>query len=102
MSFTIFYTTHADEDSAKTICNQLLKEKLIACSNVFPMKSDFSWQGEIQHENEMVAIMKTSNKLRKKVEKRIAELHSYEVPAILHWRVKANKSYEKWIKEVTK
>ena len=101
MAFTIIYSTHPDEETAQKISNQLLEEKLIACANIFPIKSAYYWKGNSENDNEFVSIVKTRNKLATKVEKRILALHPYEVPAVLRWKVKANKSYEKWIKAET-
>jgi periplasmic divalent cation tolerance protein len=101
MSFSVIYTTHPDKATAEKIANQLLEERLIACANIFPITSAFYWNDACQNDAEFVAIVKTRKKLVKKVESRIAELHPYDVPAILQWKVKANKAYEKWIKEET-
>lgn len=101
MAFSVIYTTHPDKATAEKISNQLVKERLVACANIFPINSAFFWEGTCQNEAEFVAIVKTRNKLAKKVASRILELHPYDVPAIVRWKVTANKAYEKWIKEET-
>jgi len=99
MSFIIIYVTHPDETSAIKIANQLINEKLIACSNTYPIKSSYWWQGEVQKDDEFVTILKTTDLLWNKVESRIIALHTYDVPCIIKMEVEANEAYEEWIRE---
>ena len=55
----------------------------------------------MQHEDEIVTILKTKNKNWEKLKSRIAELHPYDVPCIMKIEVEANEGYEKWIREST-
>lgn len=101
MGFIIVYVTHPDQKTAEKISNTLVKEKLIACSNTFSIKSSYWWQSVMQHEDEIVTILKTKNKNWEKLKSRIAELHPYDVPCIMKIEVEANEGYEKWIREST-
>jgi periplasmic divalent cation tolerance protein len=97
----IFYITHPDEKTARAIADQLLEQRLIACANIFPITSAYTWQGAVQHEGEWVSLLKTRNSLEMDVEKAISALHPYEVPCLVRWEVRANAAYEAWIDEQT-
>lgn len=100
MSITIFYTLFPSKEIASEVIKILLDEKLIACGNVVPSDSLYIWLGELTSENEYIGIMKTLHHKCDAVMSRIASLHPYEVPAILHWQVEANDSYYKWVESV--
>jgi len=92
----IIYTPCKNEQEAKKIAKILLFEKLIACANLIPSTSLYTWNGKQEEKNEIILIIKTSQAI--KVEKRIVELHSYSLPCILTFSAKANKDFEKWVK----
>jgi len=95
----ILYVTHKDEKNARKIINHLMKKKLIACANIFPIKSVYEWEGKIVDEGEIVTLLKTSNKLYSTVEKEIKKIHPYKIPCIIKIDAKANNDYEKWIND---
>ena len=102
MAFSMLYVTCSNEKEAASLSASMLEKKLVACTNILPMKSHFWWKGELSHEDEMVVIMKTRQTLVEKVEKEILKLHSYDTPCVIHWSVTANESYEKWIEDETR
>ena len=59
---TIIYITCKDEEEAVKISKHLLDKKLIACSNMHPIRSMYFWKGKIQDEKEVVIIAKTLEK----------------------------------------
>jgi periplasmic divalent cation tolerance protein len=80
-----------------------LKKKLAACVNILPIHSFYFWKGNIEESKEQLLIIKTTWKLRRKVEKCIKEVHSYEVPEILGVRIRfGSKEYLNWIEESIK
>lgn len=99
MSFIAVYITHASELEAQKFSDTLVKERLVACANIFPMKSAYWWQGAIQKEDEFVTIVKTIPENWKALEQKVLAIHPYEVPCIMKIEVEANQAYEKWIKE---
>lgn len=102
MTFIAIYITNPDEATAKSISQSLLKEKLVACANIFPIQSSFWWNADIQSEKEFVSIVKTRIQNWEIVRERVLQLHPYEVPCIMKLEVEANKSYEDWIFSETK
>lgn len=80
----------------------LVKEKLAACVNVFPIKSIYWWKGKVCKDKEVGVFVKTKRKLFKKVVERVRELHSYELPDIWKIDVKSYGEIERWVINNTK
>ena len=97
MSFIIVYITHSSEENAQKIADQLLQKKLVACANIFPIKSMYWWNETIENENEYVSIVKTIPENWGILQKEITAIHPYEVPCIMKIVAEANEEYEKWI-----
>jgi len=95
----MFYVTFPDESEANRISQHLISNKIVACSNIHPIKSCYHWQKKIENDSEFVAIYKTSYANVALVEKVVEELHPYEIPCILHWEFSCNLSYEKWLRK---
>ncbi|MBI2653658.1 divalent-cation tolerance protein CutA [Candidatus Woesearchaeota archaeon] len=90
------YITCKDKKEAEKISIRLLKKRLIACANIFPIKSMYWWEGKIVNDNEHVIIAKTNEKNFKKLENEARKLHSYQIPCILKINANANKDYDEW------
>ena len=91
------YVTFSNSKEAKKITTHLLKKRLIACANMFPIQSIYWWKGKIANDREVAAILKTSKKNLKKVESETKKLHSYDTPCIISWSVYPNFEYKKWL-----
>lgn len=99
----LVYTVFSSSKEAEKVVTVLLKEKLIACANIFPCNSFFFWKNRLCKERETVAIMKTSENSYEKLENRISELHFYKVPAILAIKLeKGEKKFVEWVNESCK
>lgn len=97
MSLAIAYVTFADETSAHAIGQQLLEQRLIACYNLFPIRSAFWWQGKIENDHEVAALLKTTPTRWSELLTSLRALHPYETPCILRFSVEANAEYAAWI-----
>lgn len=96
------YVTCKDENEAKKIIDILLKKRLIACANIFPIKSTYRWEGRITNENEVAILFKTINKNFAIIKREIEKSHSYKIPCIEKINVETNKKYEDWINREVK
>lgn len=84
----LLYTTWPDAQSAQSAAEALLSENLIACANILgEARSVFRWNGEVQHESEIIALFKTSAGAAAQTARRIADLHPYDEPAVLNLAV---------------
>ncbi len=99
---TLIYITCKDEDEAVKISKYLLNKKLIACSNIHPIRSMYWWNEKMVDEKEFVLIAKTLEKNYEKIKQEVKKLHSYDVPCILKIDAEANESYNKWVNEEVK
>jgi len=93
----MLYITCRDDKEADVIAQHLINKKLIACANIFPIKSIYRWKGEIAAEKEVVMIAKTTDRNHKEAEKEIKKIHSYDVPCIIRINADANKEYLSWL-----
>lgn len=76
--------TAGREQEARSIARQLVDERLAACVNVVgPVRSVYRWRDAIEEESEFLLLIKTRANLLARVERRVIELHSYEVPELL-------------------
>ena len=98
----IIYITCKNKSEAEKIANHLLKNKLIACANIFPINSLYKWKGKLQKDKEYVLLAKTLKSKAKEVEKEVKKIHSYDIPCIIKKEVTANKEYMRWIKNEVK
>ena len=56
------------------------------------------WEGKLQDDRESLVIMKTPKRLVRRLMRRIAELHPYEVPEILSIHIDdVDEGYRKWL-----
>ncbi len=102
MGWIIVYTTFPKRRKAVSVAKHLLKEKLVGCANIFKIDSLYSWKGEVQEDGEYGVFLKTQEELYERLEARLKELHPYEVPTILMWRIeKGWEGYLDWLKKVT-
>ncbi|PIV85784.1 MAG: divalent-cation tolerance protein CutA, partial [Nitrospirae bacterium CG17_big_fil_post_rev_8_21_14_2_50_50_9] len=65
-------------------------------------RSIFRWKGKVQKEQEVLLIIKSRLALFDRIEQRVRELHSYEVPEIVAVPiVKGSPPYLDWVGEET-
>jgi len=98
--FSIVYITAANLEEADKIGKTLVTERLAACVNIFPIRSIFRWKEKIDEANEYGMIVKTKSKKIKEIERRVEELHSYEIPCVVSFRMdEGSDDYLEWIEE---
>ena len=97
MAFIFVYVTYPNEKTADKITAHLLKSKLIACANIFPIKSTYMWKGTVKQDREIVTLLKANKKNYSKIKKEIKKIHPYEVPCITKIDVSSNKEFDSWI-----
>jgi periplasmic divalent cation tolerance protein len=96
---SIVFVTAGNEEEAAKIGRTLVEERLGACANIVPrIRSIYRWKGEIYDEQECLIIIKTRTSLFPALEKRVKELHSYEVPEIVSFPVaRGLPQYIEWV-----
>ena len=95
------YATFANEEEAARIARILVDERLAACANILgPCRSIYRWQGKVEDAEEVAGLFKTTADTADALIARLAELHSYDVPAAVLWPIEAaHAPYARWIEE---
>ncbi|HLA50611.1 MAG TPA: divalent-cation tolerance protein CutA [Thermodesulfovibrionia bacterium] len=95
------YIVCKNSREAERISRHLLKKRVIACANTFPIRSLYHWNGKLIDGRETAILAKTSEKRFPVLEREVEKMHSYEIPCILRIPSKANAIYQRWVdKEV--
>jgi periplasmic divalent cation tolerance protein len=97
--YSIIYITTSGVEEAKKIARILLKERLVACTNIIPqIESLYWWEGNIEEDQESLLLAKTGSDLVNKVIDRVEEIHSYETPCALEIQIKmGSENYLNWL-----
>lgn len=102
-NYGVVLVTASSQKEAETIASSLIETQLAACVNLLPIHSIYTWQGKIHSDSEWQLIIKTDLSLFSQLEKKIRELHSYEVPEIIAVPVLAgSQPYLQWISDNVK
>jgi periplasmic divalent cation tolerance protein len=102
MTIISVYVTFPSMGQAKRISDHLLRGRLIACANFFPIKSVYWWEGKIEESQEVAALMKARGENWDAIKEHVRRLHPYKVPCIVRYDVAANGAYEEWVLAQTK
>lgn len=98
MRFLAVHTSFPNKADAQRVSRILIEEKLAACANILTARSIYHWKGKIEDENEVFVILKTDEDTYPTLERRLLELHPYEVPMIVALAVQTgSKSYLAWL-----
>jgi periplasmic divalent cation tolerance protein len=97
------YSTFPSEEEARRIARILVEERLAACANILgSCHSIYRWQGAVEEASEVAALFKTPFDKADTLIARLAQLHSYEMPAAVVWRIwGATKGYADWVDSET-
>jgi len=99
MSAILVYVTCKNETEALAIAHELVSSEIAACANIIQeTKAVFKWEGVIKEQSEAILILKSQRARLVEVTRRIKEIHSYDLPCILHVSIKGgNPEFLKWI-----
>lgn len=99
MSILIVQSSIDDAMRAQAIARSLVEERLAACVSVLPgLTSTYRWQGRIETATEALLLIKTSRAGFAALERRLRELHPYELPEIIAVDVcAAHTPYADWV-----
>jgi len=96
----VILVTAPSRAAAEAIAHALIQEKLAACVSLMPICSVYTWQNEVHTEEEWQLFIKSTLAQFSKLEARVRELHSYEVPEIIALPiVKGSSDYLQWIND---
>ncbi|HYP19048.1 MAG TPA: divalent-cation tolerance protein CutA [Chloroflexia bacterium] len=94
----LLYVPCGSEEEAALIGTALIEERLIACANILESRSLYRWKDAIADEREKVLLCKTIASRAEVAQRRVVEMHSYEVPCVLRLEpASVSHDYAKWI-----
>ena len=83
-AYQLVLTTCPDTGAAERIANALVTERLAACVNILPIaKSVYLWKGRLESAAEQLLVIKSMTRGFRAIQKRILELHPYELPEVI-------------------
>ena len=99
----IVQTTYPNKKEAKKLAKILIKNKLAACIQRTKIKSFYKWEGKLCEDKEYLLTIKTKKENYKKIQRKIKENHSYDLPEIIGTKItRISDEYKIFIKESTK
>jgi periplasmic divalent cation tolerance protein len=95
----VVLVTVPDAGVAEGLVRRLVDEGVVACGNILPgVTSIYRWRGEVAKATEALVIFKTTTAGAEQLERRVPELHPYEVPEVLVLAVESgHRPYLEWV-----
>ena len=99
MDRQLIYITASSDEEARTIARTLVEERLAACANILGrIGSVYWWEGELQEDDEVALIVKSTDALVPRIVERVKALHSYDCPCVVALPIAAgNAAFLDWI-----
>ena len=104
MEYIVVLVTAPNEEVSASIGGALVGDGLAACANVIRgVRSIYKWKGSICDDPECLIVVKTVSDNFEAIERRVRELHPYEVPEVISLPiVKGSTPYLDWVEESTR
>lgn len=85
-------------DEAAGLAAALVERRLAACVQQLPIRSTYRWDGELQCDDEILLLVKTTTARFDDVCELVRERHSYDVPALTAVPIVAGApDYLRWL-----
>lgn len=99
----VVLVTCANPEQGASIARSLVAERLAACVNlVADIRSIYRWRDELEDDRETLLLVKTRAQLLTRLERRVRELHTYEVPEVVALPLcGGSKPYLDWLFDAT-
>ena len=96
----VVLVTCGGEKEALRLARAVVSARLAACVNIHgaPVRSIYRWKGKVEDAKEWLLLMKTTKPGFAALQRKITELHSYDVPEIIALPIRAgSKKYLAWL-----
>jgi periplasmic divalent cation tolerance protein len=95
----VVFMTAANVDEARRIADHLVDAGLAACVQILPeIESIYRWKGEMEHDKEVLILVKTTAAQFEVLEKAVRAMHSYETPEIVAVSISSvSEPYRAWL-----
>lgn len=99
---SIVFVTAPTQEVAAQLAQELVTQRLAACVTISPVRSVFSWKGQLEQVEECLLIIKTRQNLFPELQEYIIAHHPYEVPEIVEVITeRVTEKYLQWVVEET-
>lgn len=100
----LIYVTTEHAQQALAIATALVEAKLAACANIVPaVQSVFYWDNAVQHSEESLLVLKSTQDRFDALCEKVRALHSYTTPCIVALPIVAgNPDFLQWIHDNTR
>lgn len=100
-NFVQLVLTCGSWQEAQRIADALLEQKLVACVEMFDVKSSYRWHGRIDQADEVKLLMETIADHFKAIETTVTKLHSYDTFVLQSVPVaQVSQRAEQWLNEL--
>ncbi len=97
------YVTFPDRETCREAVDVAVEEGLGACAVMVDVDSVYRWQGAVEEEDaEVAALFKTTEENADALVARLAEMHPYDVPAIIRLPAGTTEAYADYLAEETR
>ena len=101
--YCIVLCTCPTDDDTDRLAQGLVEARLAACVQIMPIRSVYTWEGEIHRDEERLLLIKARTALYPLIEDFITRNHPYEVPEIVRVPVEDGlEKYLNWIDSVSR
>jgi periplasmic divalent cation tolerance protein len=99
----VLLVTASSQAEAEKIAQKVVEHRLAACVTILPpVQSVFRWEGKINHETEILLIIKSQKSVFEPLRQLLLANHSYQVPEIIALPIVAGlPEYLKWLEDET-
>ena len=94
----VVFTTVANDEQADQLAAAAVEAHLAACVQAGAIRSTYHWQGQLEREQEIRLLFKTTRAAYPQLEALILALHPYELPAIVALEAcEASAPFAEWV-----
>jgi periplasmic divalent cation tolerance protein len=92
-------TTIGSKELAEKLAQQLVERRVAACVNIVgPVRSVYRWKEKIEHEDEYLLLIKTTDAHAPRLQLAFQELHPYELPECVELAIDGgSEAYLAWL-----
>lgn len=84
-------------EEADAISQTLVEARLVACAQSLPIRSVYRWEGSIEHDIEVLVLLKTRRDRFDAIAELVTAAHSYDLPAVTAVPMQGTPAYLAWI-----
>jgi len=95
----VAHVTAPNAETGEFLARELVEERLAACGNVVSgLVSIYWWKDQVEEDDEVLVILKTTRERAPRLVRRVRDLHPYEMPEILLFEVDGGaEDYARWV-----